>query len=81
MLNIEPMQPEPEESKPAENITKEGEKVSGGEESAQNQTENTASGQNSATGGGSEVSPQSDTKKEDMTSYNEHPDQEKVGGG
>lgn len=70
---------EPEENKPAENITKEGEKVSGGEESASNQTENPASGQNNTAGG--EVSSQTDTKKEDMTSYNEHPDQEKVGGG
>jgi len=71
------MQAENEENKPAPNITSEGAKVTEGEENNANQN----SGSENANAEGSEVQPQSDTKKEDMTSYNEHPDQEKVGGG
>ncbi|KAA5545765.1 hypothetical protein [Adhaeribacter rhizoryzae] len=73
------MQAENEENNPAQNITTEGAKVTEGEENKANQGSNNPT--ESANAEGSEVPPQSDTKKEDMTSYNEHPDQEKVGGG
>ncbi|GEO02848.1 hypothetical protein AAE02nite_05120 [Adhaeribacter aerolatus] len=75
------MQPEREENKPAQNITTEGAKVTEGEENNENQGTNTSTGSADTQTEGSELRPQSDTKKEDMTSYNEHPDQEKVGGG
>lgn len=67
-----------EENKSAESVTQEGQKVSGG--AGQNQPQ-PATGQPEKSTGDTELTPQHDTKKEDMTSYNEHPDQEKVGGG
>ncbi len=75
------MEAEREENKPAQNITTEGAKVTEGEESTANQGTEAPSETGNAATEGAELRPQSDTKKEDMTSYNEHPDQEKVGGG
>jgi hypothetical protein len=67
-----------ENNKPATTVVEEGEKVSGGEEAGsqedQEMNPEPAPTQNQ------ESSPAHDTKKEDMTGYNEHPDQEKVGG-
>ena len=64
----------------AKAVEEEGEKVTGGVAAgndSKNQEYNPAgSGTNDT-----EILPEDDTKKEDMTGYNEHPDQEKVGGG
>lgn len=72
-MNIEPNNPS------AESVENEGEKVTGADANTDNNTQEanvSSSGTNDA-----EILPQEETKKEDMTGYNEHPDQEKVGGG
>ena len=68
------------ESPDISSVEEEGKKVSGGSESGGSE----ASAENETTGGpetGGEKSPDEELKKEEMTGYNEHPDQEKVGGG
>ena len=63
-------------NKPASDIQEEGDKVTGGEQANQNQ-----SGAESAPDTeGTEYTPQTETSKEEMTGYNELPEQEKVGG-
>ncbi len=61
----------------APEVEKEGEKVTGGET-----TPDKAENENAATGtqGNEEYTPATETSKEEMTGYNELPEQEKVGG-
>lgn len=66
-----------EEKKSAEAVEKEGEKVTGGADAADNKKTSTT-GQEE---GGEEYIPSTPTKKEDSTGYNELPEQSKVGGG
>jgi hypothetical protein len=68
-----------EDNKPAQTVVEEGEQVTGGGGAARPETQETKP--TVAPAGDAERTPDHDTKKEDMTSYNEHPDQEKVGGG
>ncbi len=70
------MNPE-EENKSAPEVIKEGENVTGGGNADATETEL----YESAGTGKQEADSQSESKKEDMESYNEHPDQVKVGGG
>ena len=71
-MNIEPNNPS------AESVEEEGEKVTGSATSNQenNVQENTAPSPDNT-----ETLPHDETKKEDLTGYNELPDQAKVAGG
>lgn len=71
-------QSNPDET-PSRPIEEEGEKVTGGSDAAATPTQEEATQTDPANGG--ETIPHEESKKEDMTGYNEHPDQEKVGGG
>jgi len=74
-MNIEPNNPS------AESVEEEGEKVTGGATSGNensNQENTTAA---SAETDNSETLPHEESKKEDITGYNELPDQAKVAGG
>lgn len=68
------------DNNPASAIQKEGEKVTGGTEANQDQptTENTQDKSDNQEK--SEYTPATETTKEEMTGYNELPEQEKVGG-
>ena len=68
-----------EDNKPAPMVEEEGEQVSGGEATTDQGGEETNPAATPTQN--TEATPDHDTKKEDMTGYNEHPDQEKVGGG
>jgi hypothetical protein len=64
---------------PAPEVEQQGEKVTGGEEKTEDapaREENTTSGDQQ----NDEYTPATETSKEEMTGYNELPDQEKVGG-
>ncbi len=65
---------------PAPDVEKEGEKVTGGQTTSENTPP--AGNENAATAsqGSDEYTPATETSKEEMTGYNELPDQEKVGG-
>ena len=64
---------------PSPDFQKEGEQVTGGSEDETTQSSETTSTENEETGKG-EYTPSTETTKEEMTGYNELPDQEKVGG-
>ncbi|RDV16898.1 hypothetical protein DXT99_01975 [Pontibacter diazotrophicus] len=64
-----------EEKKKAASVEKEGEKVTGGADAADKDTNTTNSGE-----GGEEYIPDNATKRENSTGYNELPEQSKVGG-
>ena len=68
-----------EDKNPAPMVEEEGEKVSEGEATTDQGGEETNPAATPTPN--TEATPDHDTKKEDMTGYNEHPDQEKVGGG
>lgn len=70
-----------EENKPATTVVKEGEQVTGGDENSTETELYESIGTDENEGPSHEADSQSDSKKEDMDSYNEHPDQVKVGGG
>jgi hypothetical protein len=63
-----------------DNLENEGEKVTGGSDSGETNTANPKKSSEESAGKG-ELLPEEESKKEEMTGYNEHPDQEKVGGG
>ena len=63
---------------PSPDFQKEGEQVTGGAE--ENQTENAENSSGNEEAGKEEYTPSTETTKEEMTGYNELPDQEKVGG-
>jgi len=65
----------------AESIEEEGEKVTGGATSDNNNNTQENDTATSTATENTEIMPDKETKKEDMTGYNQHPDQEKVGGG
>ncbi len=70
-----------DENKPAPTVVKDGEKVTGGKHESTETELYESAGTDKNEGPSHEADSQSDTKKEDMESYNEHPDQVKVGGG
>ncbi|RDC66461.1 hypothetical protein [Adhaeribacter pallidiroseus] len=63
---------------PSPDFQKEGEQVTGGSEG--NQTENAETSSDDQETDQEEYTPSTETTKEEMTGYNELPDQEKVGG-
>ncbi|MDB5263572.1 MAG: hypothetical protein JWQ14_2855 [Adhaeribacter sp.] len=67
------------DNQPSPNVVEEGEKVTGGEAASGQDPQETSPA--AAPASDTESAPDQETKKEDMTGYNEHPDQEKVGGG
>lgn len=79
LIKTETMRTE-ENSKPASEVEEEGKKVSGGsgetDESAETQKAGTSN-----TNWGNDEMPDESNKKDNMSGYNELPEQEKVGGG
>jgi len=73
-MNTDPNNPS------AKTVEEEGEKVTGGA-AASNDSKNQGTNPAGSGTNDTEILPEDDFKKEDMTGYNEHPDQEKVGGG
>ncbi len=69
-----------EENTPSGSIEEAGEKVTGGSEAAGNNSE-TNDNNSTDNKSGEELTPEKETKKEEIDGYNEHPDQAKVGGG
>lgn len=65
---------------PSPDYLKEGEKVTGGSEGNQEETNETNSTTENQENDKGEYTPSTETTKEEMTGYNELPDQEKVGG-
>ena len=59
-----------EENKPATTVVKEGEKVTGGDENSTETELYESTGTNKNEGASHEADSQSDSKKEDMDSYN-----------
>lgn len=65
---------------PASSIQEEGEKVTGGDETA-SENATSADAANTDNTASQEAAPHEESKKEDISGYNELPDQVKVGGG
>ena len=73
-MNIEPNNPS------AESVEEEGEKVTGGATSNNNDTQENTTAPSQDTDNAEILTPE-ETKKEDVSGYNELPDQAKVAGG
>ncbi|WP_026463305.1 hypothetical protein [Adhaeribacter aquaticus] len=72
---------EEDKDKSAKAVVAEGEKVTGGSDGSETTGPDENAGVVTPPNLGEDTSNESETKKEDMDSYNEHPDQAKVGGG